>query len=61
MYAPISGTVVACNQAVIDTPELLQKDPYGEGWLLQVTPSDPDQMEQLMDSGTYAAKVEGGS
>ena len=61
MYAPISGTVVACNQAVIDTPELLQKDPYGEGWLLQVTPSDPGQIEQLMDSGTYAAKVEGGS
>lgn len=61
MYAPVSGTVVACNQAVIDTPELLQNDPYGEGWLLQVTPSDPAQLEQLMDAGSYAAKVEGGS
>ena len=61
MYAPVSGTVVACNQAVIDTPELLQNDPYGKGWLLQVTPSDPAQMEHLMDAGSYAAKVEGGS
>ena len=61
MYAPISGTVVACNQAVIDSPELLQQDPYGAGWLLQVTPSDPAQLEQLMDATAYAAKVEGGS
>jgi len=61
MYAPISGTVVACNQAVIDNPELLQQDPYGEGWLLQVTPSDPAQLDQLMDATAYSAKVEGGS
>ena len=61
MYAPISGTVVACNQAVIDNPELLQQDPYGEGWLMQVTPSDPAQLDQLMDATAYSAKVEGGS
>ena len=61
MYAPISGTVVACNQAVIVNPELLQQDPYGEGWLMQVTPSDPAQLDQLMDATAYSAKVEGGS
>ena len=61
MYAPVSGTVVAANQAVIDTPELLQNDPYHEGWLLKITPADPSQMAQLMDATSYSAKVEGGS
>ena len=61
MYAPVSGTVVAANQAVIDTPELLQNDPYEQGWLLKITPADPAQMEQLMDATSYSAKVEGGS
>ena len=61
MYAPVSGTVVAAKQAVIETPELLQNDPYQEGWLLKITPADPAQMEQLMDATSYSAKVEGGS
>ena len=53
--------MVAANQAVIDTPELLQNDPYDQGWLLKITPADPAQMEQLMDATSYSAKVEGGS
>lgn len=59
MYAPVSGTVLRCNQAVVDSPELLQQDPYGEGWLLEVQPADPAQLNDLMDAATYSTKVEG--
>lgn len=57
MYAPLSGEVLTRNEAVLDDPEQLQNDPHGEGWLLVIRPSDPDQFEQLMDAPTYATKV----
>ena len=59
VIAPISGTVEARNEAVLASPEELQNDPYGEGWLLLVRPSDPAQLEGLMDAATYSAKVDG--
>jgi glycine cleavage system H protein len=59
LVAPISGVVEARNEAVLASPEELQNDPYGEGWLLLVRPSDPDQFEALMDAAGYAAKVQG--
>jgi glycine cleavage system H protein len=59
VIAPISGTVEARNEAVLASPEELQNDPYGEGWLLLVRPSDPGQVEALMDAATYSAKVDG--
>jgi glycine cleavage system H protein len=59
LVAPISGTVEARNEAVLASPEELQNDPYGEGWLLLVRPADPAQIEGLMDADTYAAKVQG--
>lgn len=59
LLAPISGTVTARNEAVLANPEELQNDPYGEGWLLLLRPSDPGQLEALMDAATYAAKVQG--
>jgi glycine cleavage system H protein len=59
LLAPISGVVEARNEAVIASPEELQNDPYGEGWLLKLRPTDPAQMEALMDAAAYAAKVEG--
>lgn len=59
VYAPVSGTVERRNEAVLDSPEELQNDPYGEGWLLQVRPSDPAELDQLLDASTYRAKVEG--
>ena len=59
LMAPVSGVVEARNEAVLDDPELLQKDPYGEGWLLLVRPSDPAEAEGLLDAATYSAKVEG--
>lgn len=57
MYAPLSGEVLQRNEALLANPEELQKDPHGEGWLLVIRPSDMTQFEQLMDAGTYAAKV----
>ena len=59
VYAPIDGTVVERNGAVLDNPEQLQNDPHGEGWLLLVRPSDPSQIDALMDAATYGAKVAG--
>jgi glycine cleavage system H protein len=59
VIAPISGVIEARNEAVLASPEELQNDPYGEGWLLLVRPSDPAQLEGLMDAATYSAKVDG--
>ena len=59
MYAPVSGVVTARNEVVLERPELLQQDPYGEGWLLEVEPSDPGQIEDLMAADAYRRKVEG--
>ncbi len=59
LVAPISGVVEARNDAVLASPEELQNDPYGEGWLLVVRPEDAGQIEALMDAATYRGKVEG--
>lgn len=59
LLAPVSGVVVVRNEAVLASPEELQNDPYGEGWLLLLEPSDPGQLEGLMDAATYAAKMQG--
>ncbi|MDM7958909.1 MAG: glycine cleavage system protein GcvH [Synechococcus sp. WH 8007] len=59
MLSPIDGTVEARNEAVLASPEELQNDPYGEGWLLLVRPSAPGQIDGLMDAASYGAKVNG--
>ena len=59
MLSPIDGTVEARNEAVLASPEELQNDPYGEGWLLLVRPSAPGQVDGLMDAASYGAKVDG--
>ena len=59
MLSPIDGTVEARNEAVLASPEELQNDPYGEGWLLLVRPSAPGQIDGLMDAASYGAKVAG--
>ncbi len=58
VYAPISGEVTAVNEALADTPELINQDPYGEGWLVRVKPDNPDEWEELLDVGAYKAVVE---
>ena len=57
MYAPITGEVLQRNEAVLANPEELQNAPHGEGWLLVIRPSVPPQIDELMDSVTYTAKV----
>jgi glycine cleavage system H protein len=59
LLAPLGGVVVARNEAVLLSPEELQNDPYGEGWLLLVEPVDPAELDGLMDAAAYAAAVEG--
>ena len=57
MYAPISGEVAQRNESVLSSPEELQNDPHGEGWLLLVKPSDLSQLKELMDSVAYSNKL----
>ncbi len=57
MYAPLTGDVIAINQSVLSNPEQLQNDPHGEGWLLQIRMSDSSELNQLMDSDSYASKI----
>ena len=59
LLAPVSGVVLARNEAVLASPEELQNDPYGEGWLLVLQPADPAQLAGLLDAATYSAKVQG--
>ena len=60
MYAPLDGDVVERNEAVLASPEELQNDPHGAGWLLLLRPKDTAQLESLMDSAAYGAKVNAG-
>ena len=59
VYAPISGEVVSRNDALDATPELVNNDPYGAGWLFEVVPSDRAQLDDLMDAATYEGSLEG--
>ena len=58
VYAPLAGTVVARNEALDGTPELVNSDPYGEGWLFELTASDPSAVEALMDASAYQSSLE---
>lgn len=53
IYAPISGTITAVNKALLEKPELVNMDPYGEGWLFKLTPDDDSELESLMDAASY--------
>jgi glycine cleavage system H protein len=57
VYAPVSGTVVARNEALDGSPELVNSDPYGEGWLFEVAPSDTSAVDGLMDAAAYQATL----
>jgi glycine cleavage system H protein len=59
MYAPIGGTVVAVNEALADNPQLLNEDPYGEGWLIEIEAGDISQFVALLDAEGYRALTEG--
>jgi glycine cleavage system H protein len=53
IYAPVAGTVAAVNDTAVDSPEVVNTDPYGEGWLLELTPAEPDALAGLLDAAGY--------
>ena len=57
IFAPLSGSVVARNDALDQSPDLVNSDPYGEGWLLRLRLDDPTSLEQLLDAATYNKQI----
>ena len=53
VIAPLSGEVLEVNQLVVDAPETVNEDPYGEGWLIRIRLSDPDEASRLLDVAAY--------
>jgi glycine cleavage system H protein len=58
VYSPVSGEIVAVNEALSGAPELVNQDPYGQGWLFKVKPSDTAELAQLLDAQAYEKVVE---
>lgn len=58
IYAPVSGTITAVNEALHDTPELVNRDPYGEGWLYELSPAGALDPDTVMDAAAYRAFTE---
>lgn len=58
LYAPVAGEVIAANSAVTERSDLLNEDPYGEGWLIKIQMADPSEVENLLTAEQYAAYVE---
>jgi glycine cleavage system H protein len=57
LFSPVSGEVLEVNDALRDTPELLNSDPFGEGWIARVALSDPGELDALMDADAYASET----
>ena len=57
LYAPVSGEVTEVNDALREGPELLNSDPFGEGWILRVELTDPSEVDSLLDARGYAAQT----
>ena len=59
VYAPVSGSVVAVNDALVDSPQLLNDDPYGDGWICEIELTDPAQVDAMLDATAYGKLIEG--
>lgn len=57
LFAPVAGEVTAANDALGGSPELVNSDPYGEGWMLRISLADPAQLEELLDAAAYEQLV----
>jgi glycine cleavage system H protein len=55
VYAPVAGEVLAVNPALAEAPQTVNESPYGDGWLFRMRPSEPAQIDALLDAGAYAA------
>ncbi len=58
VYAPVSGTVVAINEALTDRPEAINEDAFGEGWIYAIEPDDVAEVDELLSPDDYAAMIE---
>jgi len=58
VYSPLSGEITEVNDAAKDSPEKINEDPYGDGWLVKVKLSDPSEVDQLMDAAAYKQMLE---
>ena len=58
IYAPISGEVIEINESLEDSPELINEDPYGEGWICKISISDNSELASLLDGTTYRGLIE---
>ncbi|MEC7502620.1 MAG: glycine cleavage system protein GcvH [Candidatus Thermoplasmatota archaeon] len=58
IYAPISGEVIEINESLEDSPELINEDPYGEGWICKMSISDNSELASLLDGTTYRGLIE---
>ena len=58
LISPLSGEVVAVNEALADAPETINEDPYGEGWLIRIRLTDPAEVDTLLDATTYRELLE---
>ncbi len=58
VYAPVNGEITDINPALEESPELVNSDPYGEGWLFKITPDGDIDMEQFLDADTYQAQAD---
>ena len=61
VFAPLSGEIVEVNEALGDSPERINSDPYGEGWMVKVKLSDPSEVDQLLDINAYKELLQTGS
>jgi glycine cleavage system H protein len=59
IYAPVGGVVVEVNDELVDAPERLNEDPYGDGWLCVIEPRDPAELDALLDAEGYRKLVDG--
>jgi glycine cleavage system H protein len=60
IFSPVSGRVVERNQALMDSPELVNQEPYGEGWMVVIEMSDPEELDDLLDVDAYRQHAESG-
>jgi len=59
LYMPIGGEIINVNQALEDAPELLNQSPYGDGWIIEIKPEEPSQLDAIMDKEAYLKMLKG--
>ncbi|MEE9158341.1 MAG: glycine cleavage system protein GcvH [Gammaproteobacteria bacterium] len=58
IFCPVLGKVLAVNELLVETPELINQDPYGDGWIFKLEPADPSELDDLLDADAYTELTE---